>query len=46
MLSIEDVRAENDEFGCSPVSGVDIAGLNGWIRPDHRLKLPVLTECM
>lgn len=44
VLSIEDVRAERGESGWSPpISGVDMAGLDGKIRQDHRPKFPVLT---
>lgn len=44
LLSIEDVRAERDESRWSPpISGVDMARLDGKIRQDHRPEFPVLT---
>lgn len=44
LLSIEDVRAERDESRWSPpISGMDMAGMDGKIRQDHRPKFPALT---
>lgn len=44
LLSIEDVRAKRDESRWSPpISGMDMAGMDGKIRQDHRPKFPALT---